>query len=201
MKKTLLLAAALLSTSYLATAGEHTLYDDPIYFGAYVTDPRAAIRQGVAKYNWAVREELPGKSTVYLRHRARELALVIAYDDTKIWFQESSAAASGCKQVRSSRKQRRARDDEPAAVCKVSNRKVLRWRINLRRGISQAIGALAMADAAAKYGALSNARPQPEPRAKRARRDREPVQPAPPPTEQAEKKEVTPKDSSGDFIG
>jgi hypothetical protein len=126
-----------------------SLSNDPIRINSYVSDPRAAIIEGVRKFRWVVQEEQPGKLILRLERPDILVLHAVHYDDKSIRFEDIEAKILQCP---TPKRQRAGRPVE-ATTCSVPEFRVGGWRVNLRRGVQMQIQELALLDAQAKYDA------------------------------------------------
>ncbi|MBC7983668.1 MAG: hypothetical protein H7Y02_07440 [Candidatus Obscuribacterales bacterium] len=162
------------TTTQVVAQSTRTTYSDPIRLNAYVNEPRAAIVEGIRRFQWVVQDEQPGKLVVRLDRPAVHVLNAIYYDKQQIRFEDISALSYDCSNTTISRQNRRSKrerasDDEdededqrpsptrttqisPAGkTCEVDESQLLRWRINLRRGVVKQIQELAIEDALEKF--------------------------------------------------
>lgn len=137
----------MLPVTVMAADSSRTMYGDPIHIAEYVSDPRAAIVEGVRQFGWVVQDEQPGKVVLRLERPNVQVVNAVYYDRDKIWFEDVSDKLLECP------KPNKKSSGLKPRPCEISDSTLLRWRINLRRGILKQIQELALNDALADYEA------------------------------------------------
>lgn len=115
-----LLVLPLLATAWTGTS--HSLYDDPLHYPDFVTDPAALIKTGMQRYNWQTIAESDNRIEAELNYQGYLIGLEISFGNGLISFRELKKVNYDC--------------DTPSAGCNFDDSLYARWRVNLRRSIA-----------------------------------------------------------------
>ncbi|MCF2860134.1 hypothetical protein L1286_21875 [Pseudoalteromonas sp. SMS1] len=144
MLKRLIVISSFLAVSAFADANNdlnlrsvngnsYSFYSDPFKLAEYVKAPQQVIEKAITHAGWKVKEKGEGFIKAELDHKGYLLNSTIYFDDKEISFEHVSAQRNDCSGSR----------------CKVKQRHVDRWRLNLRRHIATQLTKLAKKDAVA----------------------------------------------------